>query len=244
MQRPLHRALSPAEERLLMQLQPELQQLWTLCDGQHDLQQLAQALNMSDEQLFMALDQLADAKLITHRAAPPTQASPALSAAMMGRRQAIGRIAASVGVGLVAGGFGLNRALAQDTLQAAEAAPTKAPATTQEADSTLAALKKNEQEKAEKAKVAHNEAESSEKALKKAQTCQEESAKAKAEAKSCPDVKRVREEHLKRKQVAQQKHVQEEQAKREVSQHAKRQQERQRKTSTAHQESARKQQTR
>jgi hypothetical protein len=138
-----------------------LHQIWTLCDGSRDIDAIAHSLALPRQDIFAALDQLADFGLLQTRPAPPANTLAQTLPAGMNRREALSRIALGVAGGFTALTLGSRAAFAQDldkSTSATDAETTKDDKVTDiegdNPDAEIAKLDKRIQERDYKRKQA------------------------------------------------------------------------------------------
>ncbi len=138
----------------LEQMTPTAQDIWSLCDGERDVQQIAHMLSLNEGVVFAELDKLADANLLEARLAPPTNTLATNLPAGMNRREALARLALGAAGGFAALTVAARQGFAQDKLQTGtnvdtskdEVAPIKDVADA-ELEKEIAKLEKRVQER-------------------------------------------------------------------------------------------------
>lgn len=123
-----------------------LHQILTLCDGNRDIDAIAHMLDMPRQDIFAALDQLADLGLLQMRTAPPANVLAQTLPAGMNRREALSRIALGVAGGLTAFSLGSRVAFAQDADKSTKTTKTDTTETNKPIKGTTEEDKKLEEE--------------------------------------------------------------------------------------------------
>jgi hypothetical protein len=123
-----------------------LHQILTLCDGNRDIDAIAHMLDMPRQDIFAALDQLADLGLLQTRTAPPANVLAQTLPAGMNRREALSRIALGVAGGLTAFSLGSRVAFAQDADKSTKTTKTDTTETNKPIKGTTEEDKKLEEE--------------------------------------------------------------------------------------------------
>lgn len=228
MNKPQNRQLSGEQQLRLQRELPLHEQLWALCDGQRDVNELAQALALTPAQIWSMLDELADLHALKARVAPPISQIPALGSASMSRRQAIARIGVgALGAGVAMHALGSSLAYAQDSggvAQPAQPAQPRRGDTLNDGGSELEAAKKRLQEREAKTLEAKKQVQESSTKRQASDRCQEEHKKsgARQPPTNCADSKFVREAEQKSTQQLKKVGQEEREAKKQVSQIQKR----------------------
>lgn len=223
MNKPQGRPLSVEQQQRLQRELPSHEQLWALCDGQRDVNALAQALDLTAAQVWSMLDELADLHALDARVAPPTSQIPALGSASMSRRQAIARIGVgALGAGVAMHALGSSLAYAQDDGGVAQPAQPAQPSrgdTLNDGGSELEAAKKRLQEREAKTLDAKKQVQESSAKRQESDRCQEAHKKsgARQPPTSCADSKLVREANQKSTQQLKKVGQEEREAKKQVS---------------------------